>query len=594
MINQPLFQTPEATAQEAPAPEAEIIQIDTALESMRDSGFDLTAAVGEPIDNSVEAKASVIRVHTIEGSDKATGGSGKHKTITELAVADDGQGIPPQHMARALSLGYSSRYDQRSGLGRFGVGMKLAGLSLGRRIEVYTKQRHSDQIWHSWIDLDEIAQKTQTTIPRTTVDSWPEAYASMMTDSRGEAVESGTLVVYGKIDRLSSGGTYGTALDEKLNELRTFIARAYRYYLQKGLRIELNGKAITLLDPLFLMDNPRIIKRYKPLDVRGTVVDQAEIEIADGHSIHVTVSLVPAQFRHRSGAGGETDHLKKDIREFQINQANAGKVSMVRNYREINYDIVPRLLPAGIDKIDRYIGIEVRFPADLDEYFQVRNVKRGAVPVAKLREELRRWLDRPVRMARKEIRAHWGETETQDRAENVQDPHSGVTAAVGRVEQTSPPGQAGRDMTEAQTEEVINDILQDLQLTEPGQEEAASRVRELIEEKPITMMDAQWPGSEMFEINHLNGKAVVKLNHRHPLWRDVFDPIKKVTDNGANGTDPEELVALLRKAEAAIELLIMAYAKGENLHKDPSQFDDLRTYWGKFTQSYLKEALPED
>lgn len=587
MINQPLFQSPETTAQQAHPAEAEIIQIDTALESMRDSGFDLTAAVGEPIDNSVEAKASIIRVHTTEGS-------GKHKTITELAVADDGQGIPPQHMARALSLGYSSRYDQRSGLGRFGVGMKLAGLSLGRRIDVYTKQRHSEEIWHSWIDLDEIAQKTQTTISRQIVDSWPEAYAALMTDSQGEALGSGTLVVYGKIDRLSSGGTYGTALDEKLNELRTFIARAYRYYLQKGLRIELNGKPISLLDPLFLMDNPRIIKRYKPLDVRGTVVDEADIEIADGHSIHVTVSLVPAQFRHRQGAGGETDHLGRDVREFQINQANAGKVSMVRNFREINYDIVPRLLPAGIDKIDRYIGIEVRFPADLDEYFQVRNVKRGAVPVAKLREELRGWLDRPVRMARKEIRAHWGETETQDRAESVQDPHSGVTAAVDRVEQTSPPGQAGRDMTEAEKNEVINDILEDLQLTEPGQEEAATRVRELIEEKPITMMDAQWPGSEMFEINHLNGKAVVKLNHRHPLWREVFDPIKKVTDNGVNGTDPEELVALLRKAEAAIELLVMAYAKAENLHKDPSQFDDLRTYWGKFAQSYLKEALPQD
>ena len=44
---------------------AQIIQIDTALQSMRDSGFDLpTAACGEPIDNSIEAGANLIRVLT--------------------------------------------------------------------------------------------------------------------------------------------------------------------------------------------------------------------------------------------------------------------------------------------------------------------------------------------------------------------------------------------------------------------------------------------------------------------------------------------------------------------------------------------------
>lgn len=587
MPNLPLFQSPDVAPQQ-PAPiGAEIIQVDTALESMRDSGFDLTAAVGEPVDNSVEAKASVIRIQTIDGV-------GKHKSIDELAVADDGHGIPPGEIAHVLSLGYSSRYNQRTGLGRFGVGMKLAGLSLGRRIDIYTKRREGREIWHSWIDLDEIGRKTQTSIVKETVKDWPVLHAPLMVDNNGRSLDSGTLVVFGKIDRLSSGGTYGTALDEKLNELRTFISRAYRHYLQKGLRIELNGKQVTQLDPLFLMDNPRIIKRYKPLDVRGTIVDEADIEITDGHKIHVTVSLAPAEFRHRKGDGGDVDFTGKDIREFQINRHNAGKVSMVRNHREINYDIVPRLLPAGVDTIDRYIGIEVQFPAALDEYFQVRNVKRGAVPVAKLREELRSWLDRPMRLARQHIRRHWGETEIDDRTRNNQDPHFGVTSAVERVEQTSPPGLAGLGMTAIETAEVIQDLLEDLQLTKPEDQEKASHVREQIATKPITLIDAQWPGAEMFEINHLNGKAIVKINHRHPLWRDVFDPVKAVADKGANGADPDDLVALLRKTDAAIELLIMAYAKAENLHKDPSQFDDLRTYWGKFTQSYLKEALTED
>ena len=113
---------------------------------------------------------------------------------------------------------------------------------------------------------------------------------------------------------------------------------------------------------------------------------------------------------------------------------------MVRNGREINYDIVPRLLPQGIDKVDRYIGIEVAFPAVLDEFFQVRNVKRGAVPVDKLRAELRKWLDRPVGAARREIRRHWGEVEIQQQAKEGE--HEEATDAAAASEKTAPPGQA--------------------------------------------------------------------------------------------------------------------------------------------------------
>lgn len=39
-----------------------LIEVDQALESMRDAGFDFEAASGEPIDNSVEATATTIRV----------------------------------------------------------------------------------------------------------------------------------------------------------------------------------------------------------------------------------------------------------------------------------------------------------------------------------------------------------------------------------------------------------------------------------------------------------------------------------------------------------------------------------------------------
>jgi len=587
MTDNPVFMSADKSSSrnaQSGGQRADIIQIDTALESMRDSGFDLTAAAGEPIDNSIEADANLIRVETAYADGK--------QAINDIAFADNGAGIDPNIMAHILSMGFSSRYGQRTGLGRFGVGMKLAGLSLGRRIDVYSKRRDSDTIWHAYIDLDEVAAGTQTDIEARTAEAWPASHARLMATAEGQAFSSGTLVVYGKVDRLTSGGHYGTALDEKISELRTFIARAYRFFLEKGVQIELNGKPITLLDPLFLMDNPRIIKRYKPLDVRGIVIDEDEIEIADGKSITVRVTLVPIEFRHKQGDGGKVDHLNRDIREFQIDDA-AGKISMVRNGREINYDIVPRLLPAGIDKVDRYIGIEVQFPAELDEFFQVRNVKRGAVPVSKLREDLRSWLDRPVRQARKIIRSHWGDVETKELANT--DAHDKATDAVAKVDLTSPRGQAGRDLTDEETEQIINELLDDLKLQGGEDDESIAAVRERIEAKPITLVDASWPGAEMFEISHLNGKAIVKLNHRHPLWRDVFDPIKEVAEKGAEGANEQDLLDLIRKASAAIDVLFLAYAKAENLHTNPDEeFAQLRGYWGTFTKAYLGELIKRD
>ena len=586
MAVEPKFQSPF----DQPLPfeggsRADIIQVDKALESMRDSGFDLTAAAGEPIDNSVEANASLIRVVTSYDDGR--------KAIKEIGFADNGMGIDPAIVAHVLSMGYSTRYGQRGErgkFGRFGVGLKLAGLSLGRRIDIYTKQTGSQAIWHAYFDLDEIAEGTQTQIEARLATAWPAEYQHAMTGPDGKGFNSGTLVIYGKIDRLADGGHYGTSLNQKINELRTFIARVYRFFLDQGLAIELNGTSVTLLDPLFLLDNPRIIDRYKPADPRGTIIDEDDIEIMKGQSIHVKVTIAPIEFRWEEGLGGSKDNQGRDIREFQINADSAGRISMVRNGREINYDIVPRLLPGGIDKVDRYIGIEVTFPATLDEFFQVRNVKRGAVPVDKLREELRKWLARPIRAARREIRRQWGEVAVQKQTKETE--HQEAADAAARAEQTAPKGLAGRDLTPSQSEQIINDLLADLGVKEEPEQEA--KVREQIEDKPMVLVDGNWPGKEFFEITHLNGKAIVRLNHRHPFIRDIYDALKTAGNGDGSDMSSDELVDLVRKTKRGLDVLLLAYANGENMHADPTRFDDLRSYWGQFTQAYLRELPAEE
>jgi Histidine kinase-, DNA gyrase B-, and HSP90-like ATPase len=569
-----------------PGPRSDLIEVDKALESMRDAGFDLLAAVGEPIDNSIEASASIVRISPRYSGDK--------KHVTDIAFADNGRGIDVNVLPNVLKMGYSTRYGQRKGLGRFGVGLKLAGLSVGTRIEVFTRLAGSSDYYHVFLDLALIKSGKQEFIEAQAVAGWPDGYAELMNDEKGNPFESGTLVLWRNIDRLSSGGTYGSSLDTKMSELRKFIARVYRQFLDSGLVIELEGQKTTLHDPLFLMDDPRVLKRYRARseeELHGRVIDEDDLVI-DGKTIHVTVTLVPELFRPEPGAGGDRDTDGKDIREFQINRENAGRISMMRNGREIYYDIVPRLLPSGVDKIDRYMGIEVSFPADLDEYFQVRNVKRGAEPVSKLREDLRTWLQRPVDNARKEIRRHWRQVSV---AEQSPDGRSdSVMDAVERSEQTAPRGQAGLDVTDERQEQLIDELLQDLAIDPEEDAQKADRIRTQIRERPMTLVDGAWPGKELLEIDHFNGKAVVRINHRHLFIRDVYDPLHEMAGKLPDEQDNGDMFDLIRRASMALDVLFLAYAKAENLHRDPSVFDDLRSYWGQHTQAYMKELAKDE
>lgn len=576
MTNSPLFLSQDSQR-------ADIIQIDRALDSMRDAGFDVTAAIGEPLDNSIEADATLMRILPVFGPRK--------KSIESIIVADNGIGIDPTVMHHVLSMGYSSRYGQRQGLGRFGVGLKLAGLSLGERIDIYSKQANNPTIYHSYIDLEEIREGKQKYITTYEAKDWPKDASKLMVGRDERTFSSGTVVVFGKIDRLTSGGAYGTSLDQKIADLRKFIARAYRTYIDTGRVIELNGKIITLHDPLFLRDNPRIISRYKPLDPRGQLIEEADLDI-NGHKVHVTVALVPREFRHRMGDGGAFDLNGEEISEYHINDENAGRISILRNGREIYYDIVPRLLEGGRkDKVLRYVAFEVSFPAELDEYFQVRNVKRGAEPVSKLRDELRNWLKRPVTQARKQVRQHWGEVESRNRFDNGE--HSGSMDTAARTDPVLPKGLAGRKATPEEEEKVVQEAAADMGLDTDVDTAKIAKIREQIKTKPITLLDSRWPGKEFLEIHHLNGKSVIKLNHRHSFFSEVYAPLKKIADEGADHLSPEDITDLARRAEAAIDLLFMGYARAEGMYEDPERFDDLRTYWGMFTEAMLKEEFKD-
>ncbi|MGE5483448.1 MAG: ATP-binding protein [Ignavibacteriales bacterium] len=558
--------------------QAPIVEVDKALESWRDSGFDLSTAVGEVIDNSIEAKAKCVRIRMDTVETKGL------KKVDSIAFADDGTGIEPTILPSVLSLGFSTRYNQRSGLGRFGVGMKLAAISQARRVEIYTRPMGHDRWYHVFLDLDMIKDRSQKVFEAYFVDGCPAKYRELMEYPKGDPFKTGTLVVWSKVDRLVDGGRFGSAIQEERQELIKFIARAYRKFIDAGFRIEFDERWIDLHDPLFLMDNPRVFKHLDK-DVKAEVLEDKEIPI-DGHKVRIVVTLLPRELREKRGKGGR-QYPDLDIPD------QARRISILRNNREIYYDVIPRMFPStDSPKPDRFIGIEVSFPAVLDEYFQVRHVKRGAEPVSKLREVIRQTIERPVQVARKRIQEQWDEAAKRDREVSAE--HRKSMDAVREVDQTSPQGRAGAHRGPQEKEQVIGDVLSDVGIDEKKEPERAERVRKEIEEYPITLIDSSWAGKELLDIEHLNGKALVKVNHRHPFIREIYEPIKEAAGKDSSEVTAEDLVRLARKVEVAIDVLFMAYAKAENMHHDPEDaYSDLRSYWGQFTAAYVREVLKD-
>src|SRR5713226_220436 len=106
----------------------------TMIQSLRDVGYNhTTSALCEHVDNAIQAGATEIRVYF-----RQTGKKGDYQI--DAAVYDNGSGMPPSLLKVATSFGGSTTFGNRKGIGRFGMGMKTAALSMSPVMELYSWQ----------------------------------------------------------------------------------------------------------------------------------------------------------------------------------------------------------------------------------------------------------------------------------------------------------------------------------------------------------------------------------------------------------------------------------------------------------------------
>jgi hypothetical protein len=354
-------------------PNCSIVALDKFIQATRDSGYKGTAsAISELIDNSIQAGSTRIAVSITANP------SGEEESAIEVSVLDNGCGMDPFTLRQALRFGGSTRFGDRSGLGRYGMGLPNASLSQARRVTVYTwqspgKQRTNarttriaapEHVYMSYLDIDEIVRCKVDQVPRPRFVKYPPA---------GCTGRSGTLVEWTRCDRLDN-----RRVSTIVRKLEAELGRRFRHFLWNGLRITINGDNVRPFDPLYLHTDTA----FSGAHLFGEEELRYEIQAdpSDPQTtgwIHIRFSELPVHEWHK---------LSNEEKRRKGISKGAG-VSIVRAGREVDYGWF-FMGNKHRENYDDWWRCEIQFDPILDEAFGITHTKQQIRPRAHLIEAL--------------------------------------------------------------------------------------------------------------------------------------------------------------------------------------------------------------
>jgi hypothetical protein len=202
-------------------------------------GYSPHTAIADLIDNSITAKARNVQIELSPSASEMVGW---------IRIEDDGQGMDVSELVNAMRWGGEGPLSSRNStdLGRFGLGLKTASISLGRRLTVVSrKNRRINAV--RW-DLDHIYKCGSWDLLEG-VDPEDQKFLDESALSVAKGNQSGTIVLITKIDRLRIDGhsdlqrqANKTALFTRIKDHLGLVF--HRFLERKTLKIQLGASAI--------------------------------------------------------------------------------------------------------------------------------------------------------------------------------------------------------------------------------------------------------------------------------------------------------------------------------------------------------------
>ncbi|UNK58899.1 ATP-binding protein [Pseudoxanthomonas daejeonensis] len=507
-----------STATDAKTQDCSIIALDKFIQATRDSGYKSTAAaLSELVDNSIQAGATRIAIK-IAMTDAESGNG------IEVSVLDNGCGMDPFTLRQALRFGGSTRFGDRSGLGRYGMGLPNASLSQARRVTVYAWQSiGSDataatrmttcgglakRVYMSYLDVDKIVQAKMVEIPRPiVVKSAPQECVA----------PSGTFIRWTHCDRLDN-----RRVSTIVRKVETELARRFRHYLRKRLKITINGEAIKAFDPLHL---------YSDAELSGASLfgEELRYEVPVNPSDPKNTGWVKVRFSELPVH--EWHKLSNDEkRRFGISRGSG--VSIVRAGREVDYGWF-FMGGKSRENYDDWWRCEIQFDPVLDEAFGITHTKQQIRPLAHLIEAITPDLEATARELSRRVR----------RA------HQKVKAGDDRCSDSERKASEREHLLRPLPREVSSSaktLMRDLKKSHP-----LLRRKHLHSVRRYRIIEAPTKDKSFFSYARDGEQLILVLNPYHPFYRDIYKPL-------AEGESRRD-----QQLRASVELLLLAAARSE-------------------------------
>lgn len=473
--------------------------------AMQHLGYDNYVALCDIIDNSIDANATVIKVYI---SNKAGN--------FQIIVQDNGYGMTEKALDEALKFGSDSTHDELSDLGKYGMGLSTAGLSLADKTTVLTKTDDSDAVLKSATDVQVITQEN--------------AFVKYL----GKATEQEKVFFHAQLDHAPSGtivileechGVKNKNVTQFSNRLIKEIARKYRMFMN-SIEFYVNDKPISAEDPLMLVGVEKGYEAeiYSDDEYEVNWLDKISGDKKTG-KVHVKLVLLPDTSQEKAKALG-------------INIANQG-FSVLRNNREIAYGVMPWF--AKHNSRNRIRG-EISFDSSLDEAMGVNFTKNNIDMVDSVDDALSHMLKLQISSMTNKIKR--GQEATGEEMTSHIEAEETINKKA-KVLITPPAKKATRNSSKPKAEEPSQKTVEETQ----DEEQRRTRMPKKYQGTNANVrFDTMHYGQSgvMFEAEQEGKTIVIRWNVDHPFYARF---VRENSDNKTLVTSVDFLIYSLAAAQ---------------------------------------------
>lgn len=332
------------------------------MDSLRFLGYNNYSAICDIVDNAIDADAKTIYLDVTFADDG------------RITIADDGIGMNEAILDQALKLGSITDRSAAADLGKYGMGLVTASLSIARRTTVLT--RSNGTLLKSITDVDEVKRRNEFCKYLGGAGAQDLAQFNKLLPPG----TTGTVVELTKCD-----GVKNQNVTQFKNTLKARLGQVYRYFLQAGRKIYLNGESVPVRDPLMLEEKGTEVYSDETFDV--TVKGQDGSEISD--KLRIRIAVLPdfgtdGSKERKIGQGGQGFYILRNNREI----AEAKTLDVFTRHNDLNR-----------------FRAELFFSGVLDEAMGVNFTKHEVDPNQAIRDKIKEFTLGQLRTIRSRVKA---------------------------------------------------------------------------------------------------------------------------------------------------------------------------------------------